>query len=51
MQPIGRWLAPRAHLLTNKARLDRLLMHLQLQLDGLASEPGAITTGRFAPTT
>ena len=40
MQPIGRWLAPRAHLLTNKTRVDRLLMLMQLQLDGLASEAG-----------
>lgn len=38
MQPIARWLAPRAHLLTNKQRLDRLLLLMQLQLDGLASE-------------
>lgn len=38
MEPIGRWLEPRAHLLTNKARLDRLLMLMQLQLDGLADE-------------
>jgi hypothetical protein len=38
MEPIGRWLEPRAHLLTNKARLDRLLMLMQLQLDGLADD-------------
>ena len=30
------WLAPRAHLLTNKARLDRVLTLMQLKLDGLA---------------
>jgi hypothetical protein len=40
MEPIGRWLKPRAHLLTNKARLDRLLMPMQLQLDGLADQAG-----------
>ena len=40
MQPIGRWLAPRAHQLTNKTRVDRLLMLMQLQLDGVASEAG-----------
>jgi hypothetical protein len=38
MEPVKRWLEPRAHLLTNKARLDRLLMLMQLQLDGLANE-------------
>lgn len=38
MEPIGRWLEPRAHLPTDKARLDRMLMVMQLQLDGLADE-------------
>jgi hypothetical protein len=38
MQPVARWLAPPAHLLTNKQRLDRLLMLMHLQLDGLANE-------------
>ena len=38
MEPIGRWLEPRAHLLTNKARLDRMLMLMRRQLDGLADE-------------
>jgi hypothetical protein len=37
MEPIGRWLEPRAHLLTNKRRLDRLLMLMQLHLDGFAN--------------
>jgi hypothetical protein len=38
IEPISRWLEPRAHLLTNKARFDRLLRLMQLQLDGLANE-------------
>jgi hypothetical protein len=38
MEPIGHWLEPRAHLLTNKRRLDRLLMLMQLHQDGLANE-------------
>ncbi|MCW3006482.1 MAG: hypothetical protein JWP17_1108 [Solirubrobacterales bacterium] len=46
MEPIGRWLQPRAHLLTNKARLDRTLMFMQLQLDGLADEAAYARTIR-----
>ncbi len=42
----GRWLEPRAHLVTNKARLDRLLMLMRLQLDGRASETAYARTVR-----
>jgi len=48
MEPIGRWLEPRAPLLTNKARLDRMLMLMQLQLDGLADEAAYADHPRLA---
>jgi hypothetical protein len=54
MEPIGRWLETRAHLLTNKARLDRLLTLMQLQLDGptlapsVTGSPAAMASPRDA---
>lgn len=46
MDPVSKWLDERAHLMTNKRRLDRLLMLMQLHLDSKASQTAYTTAIR-----